>query len=402
MVHLDANGSELWSGGGFAGACSVSVNPTDGSCWVADYGDYSAITGEVIHLAENGAELWRSADFTRPQSVSVNAGDGSCWVADAGDAERGTPGDVVHLAENGSELWRGSASAACVSVNPTDGSCWVADLGGVAQLAQDGAELWRSNTLTSVRGLSVNATDGSCWVGDYSRSQVVHITLIANAGPDAGILPGGSTVLQGCVAAGAPPYTYSWSPTAGLSDPNIARPTASPSATTTYTLTVTDAAGRTAADSVTVTVVSPLVAEAGPDSTITAWGSTVLGIGFGRMGALHILMVTSNGLNDPNVSSPTAAPMKTRPTLSPCMTVWARCQLKPSRSPSPPPLSRTPGPDKIIIYGASTTIGRLARGVGRAAALHLFVVIIAGRLQLQKLEPHRRPRSNHHLHPHRA
>ncbi|MGD0113942.1 MAG: hypothetical protein ABSD48_18955, partial [Armatimonadota bacterium] len=35
---------------------SVSVNPTDGSWWVADYGD-----SQVVHLSSAGAELWRSA-----------------------------------------------------------------------------------------------------------------------------------------------------------------------------------------------------------------------------------------------------------------------------------------------------------------------------------------------------
>lgn len=39
---------------------------------------------------------------------------------------------------------------------------------------------------------------------------------------------------------GSGPYTYSWSPAAGLSDANIINPVASPSVTTTYILTVTD------------------------------------------------------------------------------------------------------------------------------------------------------------------
>lgn len=49
------------------------------------------------------------------------------------------------------------------------------------------------------------------------------------------------------------PVTYQWSPITGLSNPNIANPVASPSATTTYTLTVL-AGGCSATDEVTVTV----------------------------------------------------------------------------------------------------------------------------------------------------
>jgi hypothetical protein len=56
----------------------------------------------------------------------------------------------------------------------------------------------------------------------------------ANAGPDVTICLGASTIIGNSSVAG---YTYSWSPTTGLNDPNIAQPTANPSATTIYTLT---------------------------------------------------------------------------------------------------------------------------------------------------------------------
>ena len=48
---------------------------------------------------------------------------------------------------------------------------------------------------------------------------------------------------------------YSWSPAAGLSDPNISNPVASPTQTTEYTVTVKDAYGCTATASVTVTII---------------------------------------------------------------------------------------------------------------------------------------------------
>ena len=43
--------------------------------------------------------------------------------------------------------------------------------------------------------------------------------------------------------------TYAWSPTTGLSNPSISNPTAAPGVTTTYTLTITDAAGCTSTSS---------------------------------------------------------------------------------------------------------------------------------------------------------
>jgi gliding motility-associated-like protein len=75
---------------------------------------------------------------------------------------------------------------------------------------------------------------------------------VANAGPDKYICPLGSTTIGTAAVAG---NTYSWSPTTGLSNPNIANPTASPLATTTYYLTVNNPSSNCPAiDSVVVTV----------------------------------------------------------------------------------------------------------------------------------------------------
>lgn len=63
---------------------------------------------------------------------------------------------------------------------------------------------------------------------------------------------------------GAAPYSFSWSPSDGLSNPNVERPMACPTETTTYTVTVTDANGNTGTDQVTV-FVSDVAAQAGPD-----------------------------------------------------------------------------------------------------------------------------------------
>jgi hypothetical protein len=58
----------------------------------------------------------------------------------------------------------------------------------------------------------------------------------ANAGSDVSITCGGSTTLG---ITDNINYTYSWSPSTGLSSSTISNPVASPSATTTYTLTMT-------------------------------------------------------------------------------------------------------------------------------------------------------------------
>ncbi|MFO7723873.1 MAG: T9SS type A sorting domain-containing protein, partial [Bacteroidales bacterium] len=71
---------------------------------------------------------------------------------------------------------------------------------------------------------------------------------VANAGADVAICFGQSTQLQ---ASGG--TTYQWSPTYGLSDPNISNPMANPPVTTTYTVTVSSICG-VASDDVVITV----------------------------------------------------------------------------------------------------------------------------------------------------
>ncbi|SFE75745.1 beta strand repeat-containing protein, partial [Sunxiuqinia elliptica] len=67
----------------------------------------------------------------------------------------------------------------------------------------------------------------------------------------------GSSVNLTTTATGDPTLTYDWTPTTGLSASNIANPTASPTTTTTYQVTVTDGNGFTASDAIDV-VVNPL------------------------------------------------------------------------------------------------------------------------------------------------
>ncbi len=159
MVHLATDGTELWrsASGEFDYVYSISVNPSDGSCWVAELGPWNGsayLSGVVVHLSASGAELWRSAsgEFIDPGFVSVNPTDGSCWVADPRqwDGSAYTNSSIVHLSASGAELWRSgprsSSSPVSVSVNPSDGSCWVADMENeqVVHLSAAGTQLWRS------------------------------------------------------------------------------------------------------------------------------------------------------------------------------------------------------------------------------------------------------------------
>jgi len=78
--------------------------------------------------------------------------------------------------------------------------------------------------------------------------------LRVNAGADTTICRGSSFFLNGSITGGAPPYSVQWTPTTGLASSTTLFPGASPDTTTTYILTVTDADGITARDTVEVGV----------------------------------------------------------------------------------------------------------------------------------------------------
>jgi subtilisin family serine protease len=99
--------------------------------------------------------------------------------------------------------------------------------------------------------ISVATTDGC--VGTDSLNVTVNPNPTVWAGSDVTIQPGNSTNLNP-IASGSGTLTYLWSPSTGLSDPNIKTPVASPTNTQLYTLTVTTQNNCSKFDAVLVTV----------------------------------------------------------------------------------------------------------------------------------------------------
>jgi len=88
----------------------------------------------------------------------------------------------------------------------------------------------------------------------------------ADAGPDVEICPEATTQLNATIVGSS----FSWSPTASLSNPGILNPIASPTATTRYVLSVLDTQGcpKPKRDSVVVTVLPRVNAFAGRDTAV--------------------------------------------------------------------------------------------------------------------------------------
>jgi hypothetical protein len=133
-------------------------------------------------------------------------------------------------------------------------------------------DVFVSGTNGTVRTFTLTVTEPT---NNCTATKNVNVTVsaapIAAAGADKVICAGSSTTLgTGATIANV---QYSWSPTTGLSNPNILRPIASPTATTTYTLTTSFPGGCSTSDQVLVTV-NPL-----PTPTVTTPATYCAGTG---------------------------------------------------------------------------------------------------------------------------
>ena len=130
--------------------------------------------------------------------------------------------------------------------------------------------------------LTVTNPQGDCYSTDEMTVHIEGSAMTVSAGPDISICQGGSGQIYVNAGGGTGTITYSWTPTTGLSNPNIYNPIANPTETTTYTCTVSD--GQTS-QSVSVTVtVNPILVEDEymticPDDVYQWHGAPYTGVG---------------------------------------------------------------------------------------------------------------------------
>ncbi|MGD0710773.1 MAG: PKD domain-containing protein [Bacteroidales bacterium] len=108
--------------------------------------------------------------------------------------------------------------------------------------------------------------------------QISKLTLAqihVNAGNDTAVCAGSSAHLHAVASGGTAPYTYKWIPATGLSSTTVSNPTATPSVTTTYTVTAKDGNGFTATDAIIVTIYPKPTVIISPNPVSVCIGSTV-------------------------------------------------------------------------------------------------------------------------------
>ncbi|MBC7863530.1 MAG: gliding motility-associated C-terminal domain-containing protein [Bacteroidia bacterium] len=125
-----------------------------------------------------------------------------------------------------------------------------------------------TNTVSTNFTLTVTSSDSVQTTAQDIVTVFVDDIWMLGAGPDKGrCYLGGAPVTLGNTANYQGGYTYSWVPVSDLSNPTAPRPLATPSVTTTWTVTITSPLCGPIVDSVTVSVwtVNP---DAGPNVTI--------------------------------------------------------------------------------------------------------------------------------------
>ena len=165
---------------------------------------------------------------------------------------------------------------------------------------------------------TVTVTDNNGCTATADVTVTVAPDLTATATVDDGTIgtcPTSVAHLDVIAGGGEPGYTYLWSPVAGLSDPNSKTPTAKPSATTTYTVTVTDANGCQTTASVVVNVAPVLNVTVSADDynigTCPASDAQLTATASGGEPGYTYLWSPATGLSDATISNPTAKPAVT-------------------------------------------------------------------------------------------
>ncbi|PCJ28531.1 MAG: hypothetical protein COA97_00865 [Flavobacteriales bacterium] len=159
-----------------------------------------------------------------------------------------------------------------------------------------------SNTTTFI----VTGTDINGCIDTASVIITINPSPIVNAGNDTVICVGTSTILGGA-PTGSNGSIYSWTPATTLNDSTIANPTATPLATTTYFLTVTDTNGCIDMDTVTITINPLPIVDAGLDTSICIGDS----IQVNATGAASYQWTPNTTINNNGISNPIVFPTTT-------------------------------------------------------------------------------------------
>ena len=232
--------------------CTGSVTALSGSA-SAGAGGYTYIWSPATNLSATNVP---NPDFTAPLSTGTYT-----YILTVTDADGCVAEDIVAITVQAPSVNAGADKTICEGSSTPLNATVSGVSGGVTYSWAPAAGLSATNVANPVASPTTTTTytvtvTHACGTATDEITVTVgpSSTLDADAGTDVSIDLGDDTVLNGGATGGTPGYFYSWSPSGSLNNAFIAAPTATPSVTTDYTLTVTDSEGCTDVDVVRVTV----------------------------------------------------------------------------------------------------------------------------------------------------
>ncbi|MDQ8004067.1 MAG: gliding motility-associated C-terminal domain-containing protein [Pedobacter sp.] len=204
----------------------------------------------------------------------------------------------------------GNSGIACIGSNvrltASEGASfvWTAPNGDIISTQQN--PIINNITLAQAGLYTVVArNEHGCEAAPVSTNVELHPAIVVQTNINFATFCEDSTPIQLSASGGT---TYRWSPSNGLSDPNIANPTASPSETTIYTVTVSNNfCTSTSIIPITIQVLKKPIADAGENKEIVGKKSTTLN---GQVSGdnITVMWTPTDYLDDPTKINPIATP----------------------------------------------------------------------------------------------
>ncbi|MYA72557.1 hypothetical protein F4009_20940 [Candidatus Poribacteria bacterium] len=138
------------------GRFNVAVNPKDGSVWITDG------RGPINRYDANGNQIATGPTMQEPKGGVAVDYEGNAWVA---DSQFNT---LIRISPTGQELLKLTiTSPVSPRVNPKDGSVWVvSEQSMLLNLSADGTKRHEFPAGMAVVGISLSPSDNGIWVAD--------------------------------------------------------------------------------------------------------------------------------------------------------------------------------------------------------------------------------------------
>ncbi len=270
-------------------SATAFCNQPDGSANVTAAGGTPGYTYQW-----NNGNTTSAINNIGPGNYNVTVTDANGCSTTATVTVANTPGETVNITATVNASCNGSS----------DGSLNSGVAGGTAPYTYS----W-SNAQTNANATGLSAGSYTLTVTDSHGCQAIVIgnvgqpaPLTVNAATAQTICIGQSATISANPGGGTPAYTYAWAPGGGTSQTI----TVNPAATTTYTVTITDAnnCGPVTA-TVTITVNPPLSVVMGPPQSICPGGmATITATAAGGDGSYNYLWAPGGGTGSSIVVSP--------------------------------------------------------------------------------------------------